>query len=43
MDWVESGVFCSIRDDGCKRNNEYSNRGTMFSKQPMLKFYKQDN
>jgi hypothetical protein len=28
MDWLESGIFCAVRADGCARNNEYSDRGT---------------
>jgi hypothetical protein len=42
MDWLEIGVFCAIRADGCTRNNGYSNRGTVFPTQSVAMVYKRD-
>jgi hypothetical protein len=25
MNWLESGVFCTVHADGCTRNNGYNN------------------
>jgi hypothetical protein len=41
MDWLESGVFCAIRADGCARNNVCSKRGTVFSVRSVPRPYKQ--
>jgi hypothetical protein len=34
MDWVESGVFCGIRADGCACNNGYNNEERCFLRGP---------